>query len=275
MKEKYCTPNLPKSRVKRVFVSGLMPEYLLNELRDMMIKPYILGKSSNLSSELAYHPDIIINNYRTGMWFCEHDPKYLPKGLPLQLFMESETELDDMYPYDCPFNNFRLRNALVCGKNADYLIQAYADYENLLRIFVPQNYTKCSTIIVNEHAVITCDDTIGKTMRKYGFDVLTVEDSNEIGLRGFSHGLIGGCAGKISEDTIVFTGDLNKYKYGDEIRDFCANYRIYCLSLTDQPMYDYGGILPITEFTRDENEEDVSVLFEEADRLAREREVLL
>ncbi len=271
MKERYCTPNLPKSRVKRVFVSGLLPENLLKELRDMMIKPYILGKSKNLSTELAYHPDILINNYRTGMWFCEHDPKYLPKGLPLKLFMESETELDDLYPDDCPFNNFRLRNALVCGKSADYLIQAYAEYENLLTIFVPQQYVKCSTIIVNQHAIITSDSSIGKIMRKNGFDVLTLPNCDDIGLRGFNHGLIGGCAGKISDDTIVFTGNLNLYKYGDDIYDFCANHRVYCLSLSNDPLYDYGGILPITEFTTDDDE-DVSVLFDEAEALYRQYE---
>ena len=266
MKEVYCKPHLPKSRVKRVFVSKLLPKELLDELRDMMIKPYILGRTPNISSELAYHPDILLNNYRVGMWFCEHDPKYLPRGLPTNLFMESETELDDTYPYDCPFNNFRLRNALVCGMRADYLIQAYADYENLLKIHVPQGYTKCCTVIVNEHAIVTCDKKIGEIMRKNGFDVLTVEDSDEIGLRGYSHGLIGGCSGKISEDTIVFTGDLNKYKFGDDIRAFCHNHRVYCYSLTNEPMYDYGGILPITEFSRDECAEDVTQLFIDAEK---------
>lgn len=266
MKEKYCIPNLPKNRVKRVFVSGILPENIINELRDMMIIPYKLGKSKNLHTELAYHPDILINNYRQGMWFCEHDPKYLPKGIPFNLFMESETELGDLHPYDIPFNNFRLRNALVCGMSADYLIQAYADYEDLLKIHVKQQYTKCSTIIVNEYAVITSDESIGKAMRKNGFDVLTVKYHNQIGLNGFTHGLIGGCAGKISEDTIVFTGDLDSYKNNNDIRDFCMNHGVYCLSLSNDPLYDYGGILPITEYTRNEDE-DVSHLFDEAERL--------
>ena len=266
MKERYCEPNLPNSRVRRVFVSGLLPENLLNELRDMMIIPYRLGKSKNISDEIGYHPDLLVNNYHKGLWFCEHDPKYLPKGIPFGLFKESETELGDFYPLDCAFNNFRIRNALVCGKRSDYLTQAYAEYEDLVIIYVPQHYIKCSTILVSKHAVITTDKEIGKAMRKNGFDVLTVHNTGEIKLHGYPCGFLGGCAGKISEDTLVFTGDLNKYKYADDIRDFCLDHKVYCLSLSNDPLYDYGGILPITEFTTNEDE-DVSWQFEEAERI--------
>lgn len=51
LKERFCVPFLPKEEVSRVFVSGLMPEYLISELKDMMIKPYILGKSDNMNGE--------------------------------------------------------------------------------------------------------------------------------------------------------------------------------------------------------------------------------
>lgn len=258
--ERFCDPYLPHNRVKRVFVSGLMPEYLLNELRDMMIVPYIMGKSHNMTGELAYHPDILINNIQKGSWLTEHDPRYIPQEFPYKMIFESETELQDLYPYDCPFNNFRIAHALVCGKNVDYMIRSFAEYEDRLIIYVPQGYTKCCTILVNERAVITSDPTIHRIMRKHGFDVLRIEDSTDIGLKGYSCGMIGGCAGKISEDLIVFTGNLNTYKYGEDIKDFCRNYKVECMSLTYEPMYDYGGILPITEFTHNADE-DVSELF--------------
>ena len=89
---------------------------------------------------------------------------------------------------------------------------------------------------------------------------MRVHDGPDIYLNGYSHGLIGGCAGKISENTLVFTGDLNQYKYGDDIRDFCRNHHVDALSLSSKPLYDYGGILPITEYT-DSEEEDVSDVF--------------
>ena len=126
-----------------------------------------------------------------------------------------------------------------------------------------QNYTKCCTILVNNDAFITCDKLIGLKLRNQGYDVLTLGDNNGIELKGYSHGLIGGCAAKISEDTLAFTGNLKEYKYGDDIIDFCANHNVDCFSLTNKPMYDYGGILPITELS-DNPEEDVSKEFDNA-----------
>ena len=260
LKERFCVPNLPKSRVRRVFVSQLLPQEIFNGLREMLVIPYILGKSNNLNNELAYHPDILVNNFKRGAWLCENNAQYIPANFPRKLISESETELGELYPFDCPFNNFRINRTLVCGMSADYLITAYAQYDNCEIIRVPQNYTKCCCIPINEQAIITSDYYIGRTLRKNGFDVLTIDDSEDIYLNGFSHGLIGGCAGMISNDTLAFTGNINKYKYGNEIRDFCENHGVYVFSLTSKPMYDYGGILPITEIA-DNDTEDVSYVF--------------
>ena len=245
--ERYCTPNLPKSRVRRAFISKLMPEQLVSELNDMGIRTHVLGRTPHIGTELAYHPDILLNNFRKGLWLCENDAKYLPKDLPRSIFRESEQELQEMYPLNCLFNNYRLGKFLICGRRADDLIQAYAKYEGARIAFVPQGYAKCCSIPINEYSVITCDPYIGRTLRQLGFDVLTVQDTDEIGLNGFSHGLIGGCAAMLAPDLLGFTGNLNKYKFGDDIRDFCANHGVDAFSLSSEPMYDFGGILPITE----------------------------
>jgi hypothetical protein len=60
--ERFCDPYIPKSRVKRAFVSQLMPDSLISELNDMGIRTYKLGKTKNISSELSFHPDILLNN---------------------------------------------------------------------------------------------------------------------------------------------------------------------------------------------------------------------
>ncbi len=256
MEERYCVPNIVTTRLKKAFISSLLPDNIVSELNDFGVTTYKLGKSHNMTGELAYHPDILLNNFRQGLWLCESNAQYLPKNLDGNIFRESETELADLYPFDCPFNNFRLNNALICGKSADYLITACAQYEDIRIIYVPQNYTKCCCVIVNSRAVITSDYYIGRTLRKNGFDVLIVKDSDTIGLRGYSHGLIGGCSARLSADLIGFTGNLNKYKYGNDIRDFCANYKIDVMSLSSEPMYDYGGVLPITEMVFDEDIRD-------------------
>lgn len=259
--EIYCEPHLPKNKVRRAFISGLLPLEIEDELNDIGIITYRLGRTPNLMSELAYHPDILVNNFRKGMWICESNAKYIPEDFPNSLLRESETELGDLYPFDCPFNNFRINKALVCGKRADYLIQAFAKYEGLRTIFVVQNYTKCCCIPINDVAVITSDYYIGRALSENGFDVLRVNDSDDIRLRGYSRGLIGGCAGMLSKDLLAFTGNLNKYKYGDDIRDFCANHHVDAFSLTSSGMYDYGGILPITEMSFTESEDTKACIF--------------
>lgn len=253
--ERFCIPYMPRSRVKRAFISEILPIELERELNDMGIITYRLGHTNNLTSELKYHPDILLNNFGPGIWICEYDPKYLPK-LPHRIFLESENELDDAYPLDCPFNNFRLGEVLFCGTHVDHLIEQRAQCFGYKIIRLNTSYVKCNCIPVTMNAIITSDRRIGKILRSNDYDVLTVEDKSGIGLRGFSNGLIGGCAAKISLDTLVFTGNLNTFKYGDSIRDFCANHGVDAMSLTYDPMYDYGGILPITEFNDSDNPEE-------------------
>ena len=261
--ERFCDPYIPKSRVKRVFVSQLMPDSLISELNDMGIRTYKLGKTKNISSELTFHPDILLNNFRKGRWMCENNAEYLPTDIPRRMILESDCELGNIYPYECLFNNFRIGKALICGKSADYLIKAYARYDEYRIVYVIQNYTKCCTIPINQNAVITCDYYVGRTLRFNGLDVLTVNDSDDIGLRGFSHGLLGGCAGMLSDKLLGFTGNLNKYANGNEIRDFCANHGVDAYSLSSEPMYDYGGILPLSEVVPMGEEDTATDVFEQ------------
>lgn len=246
--ERICEPNLPHGRVRRAFVSALMPESLINELNCMGVITYKLGKSKNLSGELAYHPDLLLNNYRTGCWICEQNAAYLPQDFPYkEMITESEGVLGNLYPYDCRFNNFRLNGRLYTGSQCDYLIKAYADYDNISVCYTYSNYTKCSTVIVDENSIITCDMYLAKTARSMGVNVLAIPDDEGILLTNKSHGLIGGCAAKLDKDLLAFTGDVQAYAHGDEIIDFCNQQNVQVMSLTSDKMYDYGGILPITE----------------------------
>lgn len=245
---------MPGARVKRAFISEILPKDIECELNDMGVVTYRLGHSEHLTTELKYHPDILLNNFGPGVWICEYDPKYLP-DLPHRIFLESENELDDIYPYDCPFNNFRIGNVLFCGAFADHMIMQQSEIYGYEIIRLNTSYVKCNCIPVTENAIITSDRKCGTILRRNNFDVLTIEDNSGIGLRGFSNGLIGGCAGKLSPDLLVFTGNLNTFRYGDSIRDFCADHHVDAMSLTNRPMYDYGGILPISEIYEEESEE--------------------
>lgn len=251
--ERFCDPFLPKTKVARAFVSGIMPEDLIDELNALGIRTHVLGRSKNLCGEVAYHPDMLLNNFKKGLWACEHNADYLPKDLPGRIFRETEAVLRDKYPFNCLFNNFNIGNTLVCGVSVHPMIKMCAKYEDKRIILVPQNYTKCCTIPINKKAVITCDKTIASMLKRGDFDVLFIDDKEGVGLNGFDYGFIGGCAAMLSENLLGFTGNLNTYKFGDDIRDFCANHGVDAFSLSSHRMYDFGGILPITEYVpRDE-----------------------
>lgn len=246
--ERFCVPHLPRGRVRRAFISELMPDSMVSELNDMGVITYKLGKSKNLSGELAYHPDILLNNYKTGCWICEFNADYIPKDFyKKEIIIESERELVDLYPSNCIFNNFRLNGTLFTGSQADPLIKAYSIYDSCRMITVATNYVKCSCVIVDNDSIITSDKNIAITARKHSFNVLYLDDDDDIKLNGFSHGLIGGCAVKLDKDLLAFTGDIQGYKFGDRIVDYCKERGVDVFSLSSQPLYDYGGILPITE----------------------------
>lgn len=250
--EKFCLPNLPSGRVRRAFISGILPDAIVSELNDLGVRTYKLGKSSNIRNELAYHPDILINNYAVGIWVCEKDAAYLPDELPAtEMFEESEETLGELYPYDCLFNTFRIGNRVFCGKHASHTIKFRCEYEQLEACFVPQGYAKCAVVIVSEKACITCDMSLFNMLRKKGIEVLLLPDCEGIGLNGFGNGLIGGCATLLGKDILAFTGNLNTYKFGGNIVDFCKDFGVDAMSLTNDDMYDYGGILPVSEIEQE------------------------
>lgn len=261
--ERFCEPFLPKGRVRRAFISKLMPDNIVAELNDMGVITYKLGKSANLSGETAYHPDMLVNNYRYGQWICEYNAQYLPKEFPYRsIFIESEKELGDLYPDNCIFNNFRLNGTLFCGMYADRQIKSYSMYDGLQMKFCSQAYVKCSCVIVAQRAAITSDKQIGKYMRMFGIDVLMLPDEDDIGLSNLSHGLLGGCTGLLSKDLLAFTGNLATYKYGNDVVDFCKDHGVDAYSLTRDYMYDYGGILPITELVPFEEQDNAQIGFD-------------
>ena len=68
-----------------------------------------------------------------------------------------------------------------------------------------------------------------------------------ISLPGYDYGFIGGCCGKLSKNILAFTGKIESHPDYNNIKDFCRNYNVNVLSLTNDDLLDIGGILPIAE----------------------------
>ena len=154
-------------------------------------------------------------------------------------YIVSEKSLDSSYPSDI------ILNALILK---DYFIHnlSYTD-ENLFNsqtskknINVSQGYTKCSVLPLNEKALITNDKGIFNAL-KDDFDILLLPPG-DILLPSLDYGFIGGTGGMISDDKIVFFGDLNFYQHGRLVIDFLSKYGITPIYLKKGKLIDRGSI---------------------------------
>ena len=244
---KFCTPNLPRGRVKQMLVSSLVSEQIKDELIALGIEAVFLKRTGNISTELAYHPDILTLNVSEGKWIAEKGADYFPEYMNNVLTRVNLT-ISGVYPQDCVFNSYIIGDTVFCGRNNAEIYKDIKELKQYNAVCLKQSYTKCSVIILEEKSLITSDKSIEKALSQLGYNCLYVSNKG-IGLNGFSCGFVGGCAGKISSDSLVFTGSIKAHKDYEEIKSFCGNLGISIYSLSNKPLYDYGGLLPVTEYS--------------------------
>lgn len=131
-------------------------------------------------------------------------------------------------------------------KYTDKGIINYLEKRNIECINVKQGYTKCSTYIVDEKSVITCDKGLCEIYEKNGIESLFI-DNSQIKIKGFGHGFIGGCGGKISKNEAAFFGEVEALKDYEKIKAFLDKRGILIKSLLKGDLWDYGSLIPLKE----------------------------
>lgn len=128
----------------------------------------------------------------------------------------------------------------------------------LTLIDVPQGYTRCCCLPVDDTSFITSDRGIEKLLTDAGADVLLIERGH-IELPGFDYGFIGGCGGHImvsgvadNADTsmrlqpaIIFNGDLSAHPDFERIAEFIHERDIDTAYFEDYPLTDIGSIIAL------------------------------
>jgi hypothetical protein len=155
----------------------------------------------------------------------------------------SNKSLSSSYPEDIILNALNLPGVFL------HLLQ-YTD-SNLLNsishkkvINVKQGYSKCSTAIVGNNAIITSDTGIAKTLCNENFDVLLLPPG-DILLPGLDYGFIGGCCGLVEDGLLAFYGHLDFYKYKNEVLSFLKKHKVEPLFLRKGKLIDRGSIFRI------------------------------
>lgn len=146
------------------------------------------------------------------------------------------------YPNDVLFNAVLIGKRIFLGSrtSADDICE-YACERGFEVVRVNQGYTKCSTCVVGENAIITADTTIEKAAREREIDVLKISEGF-VDLFGYSHGFIGGASGSFC-DTVYFVGDPHFHPDGEKIFEFCQAHGKKISYIEGEKLSDIGSII--------------------------------
>lgn len=246
-------PNLPINNVKYALCDSRIGDSIKKELNTLGCNPILLPVDNTLDVPISAHPDIHLfhsgdGGFITSNFYFEifnSEIKNLGSKIDCEFFNNRrvEKEITKGYPSDVLLNVVEVGKYLIGNKStASEMIttKKTSDFIN-----VNQGYTKCSVCVVSDEAIITDDAGIYKAVKKY-LDVLLIS-RGEIILEGYNYGFFGGSCGKISKDTLAFYGSVEQLSDFENINSFCRHHNVYCYSLSNCSLTDYGSLIPLLE----------------------------
>lgn len=153
-------------------------------------------------------------------------------------------KISEQYPYDIAFNLLYVNNFIL--GNIDFIaneIKEHAASRNIKLVPIKQGYAKCSTLLLDNVALISADNGILSNADKLNLSSLKITNSpDSVALEGYDYGFIGGASG-VLEKRVFFSGNIKYHPECHKISEFCErlNFQISCLY--DNPLIDVGGII--------------------------------
>lgn len=234
---------LPRSKVTAALVGAEYSSYIhaLEELGIMVIK---VPKNPDTIENIAFHADMsIFHGGSDELFITESNAEIVDIMHKYTDNIHIIEKCRPEYPNDVRTNACLIGDLLLCNeKGTSKRIIEFADSRGRRIVFVNQGYVKCSVCVLNENTIITDDKSIERAANSNGLNVLRY-DGNDVVLKGYDRGFIGGTCGKISRDEIVFTGRFKT----DKIERFANDAGIKVKYLSDGAPYDVGSIIPIKE----------------------------
>lgn len=238
-------PNLPSGRVKSI-ICGELCEELNLYLDSRGIERLVIEPNNFIDPAVKFHADMSALHMGGNKIIIEQNLFYLGRVLEEKGFEAHFTSepIKGEYPDDIVLN-FAIFGDKLMGKihYADEAVWAYREQFDFVN--VKQGYCKCSCLVLGENAIITDDESVYKIALKNGIECLLIS-KGDITLAGHEYGFIGGASGKISENEVLFFGDITKHRDYKEIADFIEKHGCKIISL-DFSLTDFGGIIPIIE----------------------------
>jgi len=197
---------------------------------------------------ILFHPD---------MYFFQFDDKTvvhspdIPEDIIECLRSEGVTLIKGekspqrVYPDTARYNAVILGNILLHDPEyTDPGILREAEKRDVKIVKVSQGYTRCSTLVADDNAVITSDKGIALSLEKEGVDVLVISEGN-IDLPGEKYGFIGGASGRIFGEGTIILGNPAFHPDYSKITEFFTKHNTGFTRLEGLPLYDAGTLLVI------------------------------
>lgn len=238
-------PNLPSGKVCHAVLSSGYPEFT-KPLTSIGVVPLFSSVCSDVLPQISNHTDMLFSYLGNGKYIAEKSQQTLICSLD-SLGFKSEhnaVSLSENYPEDVILNTLILGDKIF--GTAD--VRDFWHFDTREYVSVRQGYAKCSVCVVDENSLITDDISMYSICQKLGYDVLLVRKGS-VKLNGFDYGFIGGCSGKISHDTLAFSGDLKTHCDCQKIISFLKERHIDYISLCSGELIDIGSIIPITQYS--------------------------
>lgn len=211
---------------------------------EFKIKGYNVLPTDTISEFLfpeQKHADMQILTINNNIFLLE-ECTFLKQKLSEYNPIISSKKANGKYPDNVQMNFLYLNNTLY-GKlsvMSDEL-KSYCMDNEIQLVNVNQGYCRCSTLIVDEKAVITADSSIEKVLKNNGVEVLKIEEGSVV-IDGFDYGFIGGASAKAG-DIIFFFGNITNHPDYIKIKNFIEKHyqkiEILCKNL---PLTDIGGV---------------------------------
>lgn len=220
----------------------------LNTLKKLGYDVILCPPCKNLYEPVCGHPDMLVHiiDENNIIVHKDIDKDFLNKLTKLNIHF-SQSSLVEKYPYDIFLNAVNLENVFIHNiRYTDVNLLNLVKHKKLVN--VKQGYTKCSTAIVNDHAIMTSDISIAKAVENENIDVLLLPPG-DILLPGLNYGFIGGACGLIEKNLLAFYGDLKYYAFEKEVVSFLKKHKVEPVFLRKGKLIDRGSILTITNRT--------------------------
>ncbi len=247
-------PCLPENRVVLVLISSEYKTYsdILSDKFD--ISSIYVNKNELLTDDISAHADCIFTQIdRKTAIIDKSQYENIVNKLTIGdiensiNYIKSNYTIKSPYPEDVRLNVRIISDQILCNtKYIDNNLRDYAKMNQLQMIHCNQGYVACSTIIINDHALITDDESILHSAQLNGIDCIYVRKGS-VKLKGRDYGFIGGTCGMIDKNLIAFTGKLDSHIDCNIIKSFLNKYNVNYIELTEEPLIDIGGIIPILE----------------------------